>query len=353
MVEGKFSEIRGWAAFEPGIKVKPWSYRPRPLGDNDVEIKIEYSGICGSDLHTIKGEWGPPQLPAIVGHEIVGRVVAKGDGVAGLAEGDLVGVGAQVYACLKDSCETCSRGLDPHCPDMVFTYNDNYADGKQAQGGYSEAVRVDANYTFKIPAAIDPVHAPPLMCAGVTVFCPMLKHDIKQGDRVGIVGIGGLGHLAIQFASALGAHVTAFSHSPNKREECMALGATAFVDTSDEKQVEGARQSLTHLFVASNAPANQYNEFIKWMKIGGAIVMLAVPPGKMSFSASEFTGSEVSLSGSLVGGVKTLRKTLDFAAEHGIKPIIERFPMDQVNEALARVDSGRIRYRAVLENPRD
>ncbi|KAJ2909229.1 hypothetical protein GGI21_002095, partial [Coemansia aciculifera] len=183
MVQGKINKIHGWAAMEPGLKVEPWSYTPRPLGENDVEIKIEYSGICGSDLHTIKEEWKGTAYPAIVGHEIVGRVITKGENVTDLKEGDLVGVGAQVYSCLQDGCNACNRDLDPHCPKSVYTYNSKYADGHQAHGGYADAVRVDANYAFKIPAGIDPVYAPPLMCAGVTVFAPMLRKGVKKGDR--------------------------------------------------------------------------------------------------------------------------------------------------------------------------
>ncbi|KAJ1910094.1 hypothetical protein GGI13_008235 [Coemansia sp. RSA 455] len=350
MVQGKINEIRGWAAMEPGIKVEPWSYTPRPLGENDVEIKIEYSGICGSDLHTIKQEWSGTSYPAIVGHEIVGKVITKGEKVAHLEEGDLVGVGAQVYGCLQGDCNACSRDLDPHCPKSVFTYNAKYADGHQAHGGYAEAVRVNANYAFKIPAGIDPVYAPPLMCAGVTVFAPMLRKGVKKGDRVGIVGIGGLGHLAIQYARALGAEVVAFSHSPNKREECMKLGATTFVDVSNKDEVDAVRRSLNYLFITSNSHSNQYNDYITWMTFEGQIVLLSLPKGQMSFSPREFIISEVAITGSLIGGVNVLKKTLEFSAEHNILPMIERFPMDKINDALERVNDGNARYRAVLEN---
>ncbi|KAJ1730389.1 hypothetical protein LPJ61_003034 [Coemansia biformis] len=350
MVEGKINEIHGWAAMKPGLAVEPWSYTPRPLGAHDVEIKIEYSGICGSDLHTIKGEWGPPNLPAIVGHEIVGRVITKGDAVTTLAEGDMVGVGAQVYACLQKDCNPCSRDLDPHCPHMVFTYNSKYADGAQAHGGYSEAVRVDASYAFKVPEAIDPAHAAPLMCAGATVFAPMLRHGVKKGDRVGVVGIGGLGHLAIQFARALGAEVYALSHSPSKRDMCLELGASHFVDTSDKEQLAALGRTLNYLFVTSSSESNQYNDYITWMDFEGKIVMLAIPVGKLSFTPAEFIHSEVAVTGSLIGGVNVLRKTIEFAAKHNIRPIIEKYPMDQVNEALQRMDAGKAHYRIVLTN---
>ncbi|KAJ1877583.1 hypothetical protein H4R99_005037 [Coemansia sp. RSA 1722] len=348
MVEGKINEIHGWAAMKRGLKVEPWSYKPRPLGENDIEIKIEYSGICGSDLHTLKEEWGPTYFPAIVGHEIVGKIITKGEKVTHLKEGDLVGVGAQVLACLKNNCHACSNDLDPHCPYSVFTYNAEYADGAHAQGGYADAVRVAASYALKIPERIDPVHAAPLMCAGVTVFAPMLRKGVKKGDRVGVVGIGGLGHLAIQFANGLGAEVTAYSHSPDKREQCLKLGAKHFVDTSDKEQVEANRHKLNYLFITSNSKSNQYNEFISWMDFEGQVVLLAIPEGHMQFKPFEFIKSEVAITGSLIGGVNVLRKTLEFAAEHGISPIIEKYPIDKVNEALQHMDAGKARYRIVL-----
>ncbi|KAJ2232818.1 hypothetical protein H4R99_008233 [Coemansia sp. RSA 1722] len=350
MVEGKINEIHGWAAMKPGLKVEPWSYKPRPLGENDVEIKIEYSGICGSDLHTIKEEWSGTMYPAIVGHEIVGKVITKGENVTHLQEGDLVGVGAQVHACLESSCTTCSRDLDPHCPHKVFTYNAKYADGAQAHGGYADAVRVNSNYAFKIPDTIDPVYAPPLMCAGATVFAPMLRKGVKKGDRVGIIGIGGLGHLAIQYASALGAEVVAFSHSPNKRDQCLELGASIFVNTANKEEVDAIRGTLQYLFVTSNSNASEYGNLISWMDYEGQIVLLALPEGNMEMSPGKFVRSEVAITGSLIAGINVLKKTLEFSAEHKILPVIEQYPMSKVNEALERVDSGKARYRVVLLN---
>ncbi|KAJ2722197.1 hypothetical protein GGI07_003474 [Coemansia sp. Benny D115] len=350
MVEGKINKIHGWAAMKPGIEVEPWSYKPRPLGPNDVEIKIEYSGICGSDLHTIKEEWSGTTYPAIVGHEIVGKVITKGEKVAHLKEGDMVGVGAQVYACLGDDCSECSRGLDPHCKQMVFTYNAKYADGEQAHGGYAEAVRVDANYAFKIPDNIDPVYAPPLMCAGATVFAPMLRKGVKKGDRVGVIGIGGLGHLAIQYASALGAEVYALSRSPNKREECANLGASVFVNTSNKEELDAVRRKLNYLFVTSDSNASEYKNLLSLMDYEGQIIMLALPKGELALAPGTLVNSQVSITGSLIAGVDALKKTLEFSAKHNILPIIERFPMAKINEALQHFDSGKARYRVVLEN---
>lgn len=349
MVEGKINEIQGWAAMGPGLKVEPWTYKPRPLGEHDVEIKITHSGICGSDLHTIKDEWAGTSYPAIVGHEIIGKVITKGEKVTEFEEGDIVGVGAQAYGCLQDNCKACSRNLDPHCPKSVFTYNAHYADGHQSHGGYANAVRVDANYAFKIPSQIKPAEASPLMCAGTTVFAPMLRKGVKKGDRVGVVGIGGLGHLAIQYASALGAEVVAFSHSPNKREQCKSLGASIFVDTSNKEEVDAVRGSLKYLFITSNSKSNQYDEFISWMDFEGQIILLAHPEGQMIFQPGQFIHTEVALSGSFIGGVNIVKETLRFAAEHNIRPITETMSLSKVNEALVRVDEGKARYRIVLE----
>ncbi|KAJ1662266.1 hypothetical protein IW140_005946 [Coemansia sp. RSA 1813] len=350
MVEGKINEIHAWAGKTPGLAVESWTYKPRPLGEHDVEIKINYNGICGSDIHTLKNDWGNTNYPIVVGHEIVGKVITVGDKVTAFKEGDIVGVGGQIHACLKSDCKACSRELDPHCPENMFVFNATYPDGTPTQGGFAEAVRVEDNYVHKIPASIDPVYAPPLMCAGLTVYTPMVRKGVKKGDRVGIVGIGGLGHLAIQFAKALGAEVIALSHSSNKREQSLALGASKFVDISNKEEVDSVRHSLNHLFVTSSAESNQYNEFISWMDFEGQIVLLALPKGTMSFHPGEFIQTEVSITGSLIGGRKAMSEMLEFAAKHNIRPMIERFPLSKVNEALEYVDSGKPRYRVVLES---
>ncbi|KAJ2784361.1 hypothetical protein H4R18_001165 [Coemansia javaensis] len=349
MAEGKFNEIHGWAAMEPGMKVEPWSYTPRPLGDRDIEIKIEYSGICGSDIHINKNDWGNSEYPQISGHEIVGKVVAKGPRVKHFELGDTVGVGGMCYACRQDDCRPCKRGLEQHCPKCAYIIGGRYPDGVRTHGGFAEAVRVNEYYASKIPAAIDPAYAPPLMCAGLTVFAPMVNKGVKRGDRVGIVGIGGLGHLAIQFAAALGAEVVAISHSPSKREQCMELGVTQFVDTSNREEAEALRKSLDFLFVCSTAGAEKYNEFITWMACESQIVILGLPSEPLKVYPGELVFSGTSISGSQIGGLSMTRKTLEFAAKHNIRPMIERFPIAKINEAMEHVESGKVRYRAVLE----
>ncbi|KAJ1667937.1 hypothetical protein IW140_003470 [Coemansia sp. RSA 1813] len=350
MVEGRINEVHAWAAKTPGLTVEPWTYKPRPLGEHDIEIKIDYSGICGSDINMLKDHWEITNYPIVVGHEIVGKVITVGDKVTAFKEGDIVGTGCQVHACLKSSCSPCSRDLDPHCPENMYVFNLKYLDGSFTQGGFVEAVRVEDNYVHKIPASIDPVYAPPLMCAGLTVYTPMVRKGVKKGDRVGVVGIGGLGHLAIQFAKALGAEVIAFSHSSNKREQSLELGASKFVDISSKEEADSVRRSLNHLFVTSSAESNQLNEFVSWMDFEGQIVFLAHPKEDMTFNAGMFIHTEVSITGSLIGGRKVMGEMLEFAAKHNIRPMIERFPLAKINEALEYVDSGKPRYRVVLES---
>ncbi|OMJ09970.1 putative mannitol dehydrogenase, partial [Smittium culicis] len=331
-------------------ELKPFQYVPRPLGENDVDIKITCCGICGSDLHTIDSEWAGTVYPVVAGHEIIGTVTAKGDKVSHLNVGDVVGVGAQVYACNKPDCNACNRGFDPHCPKMVFTYNAKYEDGATAYGGYADRVLVDSNYAFKIPENIDLAEAAPLMCAGVTVYNPMLTHKFKAGDRVGVVGIGGLGHLAIQFASKLGCVVTAFSQSENKREESSKLGAHKFINTSKPEDLESAKSSLDYLIVTSSSASNNYETYGSWVDFTGKIILLALPPANLELSPFFFVSKEVYIGGSLIGGIKQIKETLEFASKHNIRPVIERVPMKDVNVGVNRVREGKARYRVVLEN---
>ncbi|OLY79489.1 putative cinnamyl alcohol dehydrogenase 9 [Smittium mucronatum] len=342
--------INCWASYSKKEDLKPFQYTPRPLGENDVDIKISHCGICGSDLHTMDSEWAGTNYPVVTGHEIVGTITAKGGKVSHLNVGDVVGVGAQVYACHEDTCKFCNRGFDPYCPHMVFTYNGKYEDGATSYGGYSERVLVDSHYAFKIPENIDHAEAAPLMCAGATVYCPMLTHKFKKGDRVGIVGIGGLGHLAIQFANKIGCEVTAFSRSDSKKEESMKLGAHNYVNTSDPAQLEAAKGSLDFLIVTSDSNSSNYETFGSWVDINGKIILLSLPPSELVLSPAFFIFSSVYIGGSLIGGVEVIKETLEFAAKHNIRPVIERLPMNKVNEGLNRVRDGKVRYRVVLEN---
>ncbi|KAJ0406729.1 hypothetical protein P43SY_004554 [Pythium insidiosum] len=342
--------IKSFAAQKPGLEVEPFEYIARPLGSNDVEIAISHCGICGSDLHTISGGWGDAMFPVVPGHEIVGHVVAAGPSVKNVKVGDRVGVGAMVFSCQdKSKCKQCANDKDSHCPEMVFTYNATYADGEKSYGGYAEHVRVDANYAFKIPEALPSDVAAPLLCAGVTVYTPLKAH-VKRGYRVGVVGIGGLGHLALQFARALGGIPVAFSHSPNKEPQARELGAEDFVVMSDKAAVARASRSVEVLIVTADAKGQPYDTYMSFIRPGGTMVMVGAPDDAMSFQPFSLIGGGITLVGSLIGGIKDTKDMLALAAEKNVRPVIQKLPMAEVNKGIQMVHEGKVRYRVVLEN---
>ncbi|GLD97818.1 hypothetical protein PINS_up006515 [Pythium insidiosum] len=342
--------VKAFAAYKPGLEVQPYEYVARPLGENDVEIAISHCGICGSDLHTISGGWGEAMYPVVPGHEIVGKITAVGSKVQSLKLGDRVGVGAMVFSCQnKATCKECATDKDSYCPESVFTYNAAYADGEKSYGGYAEHVRVDANYAFKIPETIPSDVAAPLLCAGVTVYTPLKTH-VKPGDRVGVVGIGGLGHVALQFARALGGIPVAFSHSPNKEPQARELGAQDFVVMSDKAAVARASRSVEVLIVTADSKGQPYDTYMSFIRPGGTLVMVGAPDDAMSFQPFSLIGGGISLVGSLIGGIKDTKDMLALAAEKNVRPVIQKLPMTQANEGIQMVHQGKVRYRVVLEN---
>ncbi len=342
--------IHGYAAMKPGLEVEPFEYKSRPLGAADVEIAISHCGICGSDLHTISGGWGGANYPVIPGHEIIGKVTAVGSGVTDLSIGDRVGVGAMVFACQdKKTCNECATDMDSYCSKSVFTYNGTYSDGEKSYGGYAEYVRVDSNYAFKIPESIPSDVAAPLLCAGVTVYTPLKKH-VKAGDRVGVVGIGGLGHIALQFIRALGATPVAFSQSPNKEQVARELGAEDFVTTSDADSCANARRSVNVLIVTADAPNQPYDTYLSFIRVGGTLIMVGAPDDNITFKPFSLIPGAISFVGSLIGGIKDTKDMLELAAKENVRPVIQKMPMKDANKGIKMVDEGKVRYRVVLEN---
>ncbi|KAL0592077.1 hypothetical protein ABG067_000730 [Albugo candida] len=258
--------IHALAAFESKGEIKPWSYESRPLGPEDIEIEITHCGICGSDIHTIDSGWGPTTYPVVPGHEIVGKVTEVGPSVDKFKVGDRVGVGAQVWACLnKDAskpCHECEVGMDALCSSIVATYNGKYRDGSTSYGGYADFIRVIQDYAFTIPK----IYPAPLLCAGATVYTPLKHEGVKSGDRVGVIGIGGLGHLAIQFIAAIGAIPVAFSRSNSKEKEVRALGAQDFIATNDMEQVKSASRSLDYLLITADANGMPYDQYLGFLR---------------------------------------------------------------------------------------
>jgi alcohol dehydrogenase (NADP+) len=344
--------IKAYAATKSGLEVEPFEYVSRPLGAEDVEIAISHCGICGSDLHTISGGWGGANFPVVPGHEIVGTITATGSSVTSHKVGDRVGVGAMVFSCQhKDTCKQCASEKDSYCPQRVMTYGSKYADGEKAYGGYAEFVRVSSHYAFKIPEAIPSDVAAPLLCAGVTVYVPLHKY-VKPGDRVGVVGIGGLGHLGLQFAKALGGTPVAFSQSPNKEQAARELGAEDFVVCSDPEAVAKAKRSVDVLLVTADAENQPWDTYIRFIAVGGTLILVGLPNDKIQFSPHSLIGGNVTIVGSLIGGIKDTVDMLKLAAEKGVRPVIQKLHMSDANEGIAMVDQGKVRYRVVLQNAR-
>ncbi|KAI9291342.1 GroES-like protein [Neoconidiobolus thromboides FSU 785] len=347
----QYDRITGYASHGKSEKLVKFTYDPAPLQPNDIEIKISHCGICGSDIHTLDSGWGPTNYPVIVGHEIVGEITAVGPEVKGFKVGDRVGVGAQCAACMKETCKACKVKREAHCPKIAGTYNSKRSiDGSKTYGGYAEAIRVQQDFAFHIPEGIPSDKAAPLLCAGTTVFTPMLRHGFKKGDRVGVIGIGGLGHLAIQFANKLGCEVYALSHSHSKEEDAKKMGAVHFIAYSNEEESKKIKNTLDFLIVTSNSKDAQWNLFASWMDFDGKIIVLAVPEADILISPFALIMNNVSVTGSSIGSPYEIKKMLEFAAEHKVYPWIESYPMDKCNEGVQLVRDGKVRYRVVLEN---
>ncbi|KAJ3096320.1 hypothetical protein HDU97_006021 [Phlyctochytrium planicorne] len=350
--------FKGIAAYSKDEPLRAFEYVPRPLGDEgmvpvnaDVTIKIECCGICGSDIHTIDSGWGPSMYPCIVGHEIIGRVVELGP-KAKLKIGDRVGVGAMCWACLRDDCELCSNGKDNICPRGVSTYNSRYADGKQAQGGYADFVRVRSQFAVKIPDALPSNVAAPLLCAGVTVFSPLKRFGAGPGKRVGVAGIGGLGHLAVQFASKMGAETVAISTSTSKAEDAKALGAKHFhVLNSKGPNGKPIRPPPLDLLIvtAVDRKTGNLDPLLRTLKPDGILVLVDVPEKPIVMRPGGLVVGQKGIFGSSIGPLADLRECLEFAAKNDVKPWIEVMPLANANEAVDKVRKGNVRFRVVLK----
>ncbi|KAG0240176.1 hypothetical protein BGW41_007158 [Actinomortierella wolfii] len=341
--------FHGWASRGTST-LEQWSYHPRPLGKRDVELAITHCGICGSDIHTMTQGWGPLQLgPCITGHEIVGTVVARGD-EAPHALGDRVGVGAMVDSCKE--CEYCKAGLDQQCTKSAFTYNDKYKeDGRPGitYGGYADRVRVPGDWAFKIPEAISSAEAAPLMCAGITTYAPLARYGAGPDKRVGVLGLGGLGHLGVQWAAAFKSkEVVVISTSDSKREEAKKLGATRFVNSRKPEEMAAAAGSIDLLIITSFGTDTDYNQVLSLVANNGTCVLLAVPEKPISLNPSSLIHRHINFTGSLIGGRAITQEMLEFAAKHNVRPWIEKMPMSDANAAVKHMIEGSPRYRIVM-----
>ncbi len=330
--------IKAYAAFEAGGELKPYEYDPGPLGRNDVEIDVESCGICHSDLSMLDNEWGVTSYPLVPGHEVVGTVSAVGADVTRLKPGQKVGLGWHAGYCL--TCPTCQSGDHNMCADAVGTIVGRH-------GGFADKVRAQAASVVPLPEGIDAAKAGPLFCGGITVFNPLVQFDIKPTAKTAVIGIGGLGHLALQFLNAWGCEVTAFTSSEAKKEEALAMGAHHTIDSRDPAALKAAAGQFDLILSTVNVKLD-WNAYLNTLRPRGRLHFVGATLEPLDLGVFGLISGQRSVSGSPVGSPVNIARMLDFAARHHISPVIETFPMEQVNDALARLRSGQARYRIVL-----
>ncbi len=333
-------EIRGYATHAAGAELLAYRYEVGELAADEVEVRISHCGICRSDLHLIDNDWQVSKFPFVPGHEIVGTIEAVGTAVQNLQPGERVGVGWQAGSC--GTCEWCRQGKENLCPQTQPTC-------VHRNGGFADAVRVPARFVIPIPETLDSENAAPLLCAGITVYTPLRTYGVSPASRVGVVGIGGLGHLALQFARVFGAEVTAFSTSPAKEEEAMAMGAHHFCNTRESKGMKALAGSLDLIVSTVNADQD-WSALPTALRPEGVLCLVGAPSRPLQIPGSLLILAARTLSGSNTGSPLALAEMLDVAARHGVRAQTERFPMTRVNEAVAKVRKGAVRYRAVLAN---
>jgi uncharacterized zinc-type alcohol dehydrogenase-like protein len=332
--------IQALATNRIGQALESYEYVPKKLGPMDVEIRITHCGMCHTDLHLINNDFGLSSYPLVPGHEIVGVVTQIGNDVTALGSGQRVGVGWLAGACF--TCEQCTAGHDNLCPNWQPTCLGR-------EGGYASHIRVDSRLAFPIPEALASEHAAPLFCGGITVFGPLMRHGVAGSVRLGVIGIGGLGHIALQYGHALGCHVIAFSTSPAKAAEAQRFGANEFVATNEPGSLASRANSCD--FLISTVSANvQWGDYLQVLRPGGKLCVVGVPDGDVRIPALPFIIGQKSVVSGCVGSRSEILAMLDFSARHRIAPQVEIFPMRDANRALERLRINEMRYRAVLVN---
>ncbi|AYK02981.1 NAD(P)-dependent alcohol dehydrogenase [Legionella sainthelensi] len=340
--------VKGYAAHSAKAPLTPYSFDRREVGEHDVLIDIHYCGICHSDIHLVRGEWGGSIFPMVPGHEIIGLVSQIGSSVTQFKVGDRVGVGCFVDSCRQ--CENCHEGFEQFCDKgMTLTYNSTEPNGNDTtKGGYSTKIVVDEHYILKIPSNLPLDAAAPLLCAGITLYSPLKHWQIGPGKRVAILGLGGLGHMGVKLAHAMGAEVSVLSHSLHKEADGRRMGANHFFATSDPKTFE----RLTNYFdliICTVSAKIDWNEYLKLLKRDGTMVVVGIPEEPAQINSFSLIERRRNLAGSLIGGIKETQEMLDFCGKHHIVSDIELIPMHKVNEAYERVLKSDVRYRFVID----
>jgi uncharacterized zinc-type alcohol dehydrogenase-like protein len=340
--------VRAYAAPSATDPLVPTTIERRDTGAEDVRIAIRYAGICHSDIHTVRGDWGPVAYPQVVGHEIVGEVVEIGSNVTKFVVGDRVGVGCMVNSCRE--CENCRVGMENYClKGNTQTYASVDRDGTITQGGYSTLVVVNQDFVLRVPESIPYEAAAPLLCAGITTYSPLTHWHAGPGKKVGVVGMGGLGHMAVKIAAAKGAEVTVLSHSLAKKADGLAFGATHYYATSDPATFANLVNSLDLIINTVSSAEIDLNEYLTLLRLDGTLVNVGAPPQPMPVSVFTLFGNRRSFAGSGIGSIAETQEMLDFCAEHGIAPQVELIGADRINEAYERVLKSDVRYRFVID----
>jgi alcohol dehydrogenase (NADP+) len=341
-------QVHGYAAHMAKAPLTPFSFERRNVGDHDVLIEIKYCGICHSDIHKARDEWGGALFPMVPGHEITGIVSRVGAKVTRYKTGDKVGVGCFVDSCRK--CKSCTEGLEQYCHEgMTATYNGFERDGKTpTYGGYSTHIVVNENYVLRIPSNLPLDRAAPLLCAGITLYSPLKHWNTGPGKKIAILGLGGLGHLGVKIAHALGAEVTVLSHSSKKREDGLKMGANHFYTTSDPQTFKKL-YGYFDLIINTVSIELNWNNYLSLLARDGALVVIGIPEKEVSIGAFSLIMGRRNLAGSLIGGINETQEMLDFCGKHNITCDIELIPIQKVNEAYDRVVNSDVRYRFVID----
>ena len=340
--------VKAFAATQADLPLGPFELDRRELGPLDVQIEILFCGVCHSDIHTARNEWGSTRYPVVPGHEIVGKVSAIGLEVIRFQPGDTVGVGVFVDSCGK--CANCADHLEQYCENgHSQTYNSLLQDKKTiTYGGYSTHIVVTEKFVFKVPSNLSLPGVAPLLCAGITTYSPLRYLGVKSGDKVAVVGLGGLGHLAVKLAAAMGAEVTMLSRTSEKAKDAKLLGAHHFVLTSDSDQMKKSTGIFKYI-INTVSGVHDYNAYLPLLKTNGTMVVLGAPPEPSTIQAGQLIRGRKSIQGSLVGGIKETQEMLDFCSLHGIVSEVEIIPIQQINEAYERTILGDVHYRFVID----
>mgnify|MGYP000267955096 CR=1 FL=1 len=341
-------KTKGYAAKSAGALLENYEFNRRELRPRDVALDIYYAGICHSDIHQAREEWGPSIFPMVPGHEIVGKVIEIGSQVSKFKVGEIIGVGVFVDSCRN--CASCNAGLEQYCVEgMTGTYNALERDGKTvAMGGYSNIFVVNENYAVTIPKSMPLDGVAPLLCAGITLYSPLKHWKAGKGTRVAVMGLGGLGHMGVKFAHALGAHVTVISHSPSKREAALAMGAEEFICVKDPKDLKPLARTFDLILNTVSAQID-INDYISTLTIDGTLVVIGLPGAPYPVHVGSLLNGRKSLAGSMIGGVAETQEMINFSAEHGILSDIEVINADYVDQAYERTVASDVKYRFVID----